>query len=355
MAILSRLIEPKSLFTNDVLLICADDTLAGFTGHLLNTFQQRGFHTVVRVDHGELDREAIQASMLVIINISECYLFSPPFLDNLAEIVGEFTKERKARLLLVDVRHPTGTYAQALTPYNNSVEPHRIHKWLNALTTTHAFVSHFQRCGVKNEEQCIEEILQMVSQHFASIIGVNPRVREVIGLLYLESDDGVHVVGICGDPGIGKKTIARGVYDLIAHQGFHNYCFLDNVGNILRERGLVHLPRMLLSEMVGNSVHTVGNFAGTVGNNYSELGNLVDTIGNNCIEFGNFEEGMSVIKHTLNQKKVLIILVGINHSDLLKPVVQLTDCLGPGSRVIITVQDKCLLESLGIKKIYEVK
>ncbi|TKY68319.1 TMV resistance protein N [Spatholobus suberectus] len=146
--------------------------------------------------------------------------------------------------------------------------------------------------------------------------------------MYPGSDGGAYVVGICGDPGIGKKKIAHLVYDyLIACHGFHKCCFLGNVGEKLRELGLVHLPRMLLSEMVGN----------------------------NYMGFANVEEGMSVIKHTLDQKKVLTILDGINCSDSLKAVVELTDCFGSGSLVLITAQDKGLLESHGIERIHEVK
>ncbi|TKY68320.1 Disease resistance protein RPP4 [Spatholobus suberectus] len=65
--------------------------------------------------------------------------------------------------------------------------------------------------------------------------------------------------------------------------------------------------------------------------------------------------GMTITKSTFDQKKVFIIFEGINYPNLLKVVVELTNWFGSGSRVIITSQDKYLLESHGVERVYQVE
>ncbi|XP_034674462.1 disease resistance protein RPV1-like [Vitis riparia] len=69
----------------------------------------------------------------------------------------------------------------------------------------------------------------------------------------------------------------------------------------------------------------------------------------------NVDEGINEIKKRLRQKKVLIIVDDVDHSSHLKYLVPDRDCLGKGSRIIITTRDKHLLCEYGVDAIYEVQ
>lgn len=61
-------------------------------------------------------------------------------------------------------------------------------------------------------------------------VGVDTRIKCLELLLENECVDEVHIIGIHGIGGIGKTTLARGIYNRIFQQ-FGGSCFLSNVGS----------------------------------------------------------------------------------------------------------------------------
>ncbi|RDX66075.1 Disease resistance protein RML1B, partial [Mucuna pruriens] len=323
MATLCHSLDPKAFTNHYVLLRCAEDTYFGFTGNLRYALGEAEF---LDWDHEEIERKAIAESSICIVILSPRFLSSPSCLDELVQIVEEFGKGRMGQLLLPVLYDLESSLVQQLI-YNHkiTVHPHKFDNWLQALTQVFTVAAHFTAChfqsdGDRYEYECIMKIVQQVSKHVASTLGLNLQEKEVIQLLNSGPDDGVHVIGIFGDPAIGKK-IARTAYNLFAGEGFDSYCFL-NVGENLSGPRFGHFLHMFCSRIVCN----------------------------NC--------GISIMstpKSTLNQMKVFVVFHDINDPDLLKYAVELTNWFGSGSRVIVTSDHKCLFESHGVKRVYQVE
>lgn len=93
-------------------------------------------------------------------------------------------------------------------------------------------------------ENIIKQVLQEVNQTPLDVawnpIGVDTRIKDIDLLLEHECVDEVHMVGIGG---IGKTTLAKGMFNRIFQQ-FGGSCFLSNVGSVAEAfNGLVKLKR----------------------------------------------------------------------------------------------------------------
>ncbi|KAK3417446.1 hypothetical protein EUGRSUZ_H01899 [Eucalyptus grandis] len=159
-------------------------------------------------------------------------------------------------------------------------------------------------------------------------VGIDSRVQELQTILNLQFKDDILMVGLWGQGGVGKTTIAKAIYNTILRE-FQGSSFLDQVReNSKSSIDLVHLQKKLLSQVLRKE-----------------------------LTIFSVDEGSQLIQDRLCNKKVLIILDDVDDERQLNALVGDCEWFGSGSRIIITTRNKHLLASHGVDSdhLYKVK
>ncbi|XP_048431408.1 TMV resistance protein N-like isoform X1 [Pyrus x bretschneideri] len=324
-----------------------EDTRANFTDHLYKGLVDKGIHTFIdrQLPRGEEISPAllktIEESKISLVIFSKSYASSRWCLDELVKILQ--CRESKKQIVLpvfykVDpshVRNQKSSFGDAFTDHKSKFKDkkEKVLMWRRALREV-ANLSGYPFLKGESEATFIGNIVEdilvkvrgdtclNVAKHPVGIQSCVQEVKELLGV----GGNNRCVVGIWGISGIGKTTIAKAVYNAIAHK-FEGRCFLADVRETsASSQGVIQLQNTLLSKVL----------CGT------EL-KAVDV-----------HEGISLIKKLLRGKKILLILDDVDRLEQLNNLVEV-DWFGEGSRVIITSKNRGLLESYGVELIYEVQ
>jgi hypothetical protein len=146
--------------------------------------------------------------------------------------------------------------------------------------------------------------------------------------LNLETSD-ICIVGMSWMGGKVNTTLAKVVYNEICG-GFEGSSFILNNSEISRysNYGLVNLQKKLLYDILKMK---------------------------NIPSIKNVDEGINLIEETIQGKRVLIVLDGVDDLKQLNALVGNCICFGPGSRVIATSKGEQLLTELEAQGKYEVR
>ncbi|KAK3430899.1 hypothetical protein EUGRSUZ_E02571, partial [Eucalyptus grandis] len=314
------------------------DVRKSFLSHLYQALDQNGIYTFR--DSEELRKgdqisatlmKAIEESCIAIIIFSEDYASSWWCLEEMAKIME--CKEQKDLIVL-----PVFYKVEALDKHEDKFrkDPEKVKKWKKALFDAGNLSGW--HLNDEDESKLILQIVKEISTHLnltplyvtKHLVGIESPVVKLKEMLNLASDNDVVTVGLWGQGGIGKTTLAKVLYNSMFRQ-FDCSCFLKNVREASKDsKDLVLLQNKLLSKVLSPQ---------------------------NGFEVTNVDRGINIIQHRLRHKKVLLVLDDVDELHQLHALAGEGKCFGNGSRIIVTTRDKHLLTCYGIDQdhVYEVK
>ncbi|KAK3416175.1 hypothetical protein EUGRSUZ_H02019 [Eucalyptus grandis] len=321
-----------------------------FLSHLYAALDQVGISTYI--DNEELRKgeqispalmKAIEESQIAIVVFSENYASSTWCLEEISKIME--CKEKKGLMVLPvfykveprEVRGQKQSYGKAMGEHEVKFgkNSEQVKRWKKALYDAGGLSGWPYTDG--NEVGFIQHIVQEISTQLDRTplnvamfpVGIDSRVQELKTILNLQSKDDVLMVGLWGQGGVGKTSLAKAIHNAIFRE-FQGASFLERIReNSKNSIDLVPLQEKLLSEVLPRKKLIVYSVGG----------------------------GSQLIQDKLCNKKVLIILDDVDDAFQLNALAGDCEWFGKGSRIIITTRNKHLLTSHGINwdHIYEVK
>ncbi|RDX62921.1 TMV resistance protein N, partial [Mucuna pruriens] len=337
--------SPSSLKTYDVFLsFRGEDTRDNFTSHLHDALKQTKLETYIdyRLRKGdEISQaliQAIQDSQVSVVIFSPKYATSKWCLDEITKIME--CKEDQGQVVIpvfykiepTHVRKQEGSFEHSFTEHERDpkITNDKVQKWRAALTQA-ANLAGWDYQTYRTEAEFIKDIVKDVLHklnlvypiELKGLIGIEENYARIESLLEIGSRE-IRVIGIWGMGGIGKTTLAIALHSKLFSQ-FEGHCFLSNVREQSEKQGLDVLRRILISELLpGENLHAHVPKAES-----------------------------HFITRRLRRKKVFVVLDDVASSEQLEDLISDFDCLGPGSRVIVTTRDKHIFSH--VDEIYEVK
>ncbi|KAL0738753.1 hypothetical protein Bca4012_014963 [Brassica carinata] len=283
----------------------------------------------------------IRGSKIAIVLLSKNYASSKWCLEELVEIMK--CREELGQTVMAifykvdpsDVKKLTGDFGKVFSKTCEGQAKEDIRRWKQALEKV-ATIAGYHSCNWVDEAAMIEDISTDVfnklnnstqSSDFDILVGMSTHMEKLELLLRLGSNE-VRMIGIWGPSGIGKSTIARVLFSQHSHE-FQFSVFMENIKR--------RFPRPYYDE-------------------YSAKLQLQKEFMYQIINLEDMKiQHLGVVQDRLKDKRVLAILDDVDHLLQIEAIAKEARWFGPGSRIIITTQDKRLLNARRIDDIYEVE
>ncbi|XP_028795619.1 TMV resistance protein N-like [Neltuma alba] len=319
-----------------------EDTRTNFTSHLHSALTHKSLRTFIDYelpkgdDISESLIQAIKDSSISVVVFSENYASSKWCLDELTQILqcrkdlGQFVIPVFYKVDPSDVRKQKGTYQEAFAKHERDFRHNqgKLKKWKDALFET-ANLAGWHSQSFRDEAELIQniikDVLQKLDRKYPSIleglVGIDENC-ECIELLLRKFS----IIGVWGMGGIGKTTMAKVVFDKLSPQ-YQSCCFLENVREESEKHELKYIRDKLVSELLmEENIHLTQPKV----------------------------LGSTFVRRRLSCRKVFIVLDDVDSSEQLDYLARECDCLGQGSKVIITTRNRHMLIGR-VNEIYEAK
>ncbi|XP_054781242.1 disease resistance protein RPV1-like isoform X2 [Prosopis cineraria] len=324
--------QPISSKNYDVFIsFRGEDTRRNFTSHLYTALTQKSIRTYIDYqlpkgdDISESLIQAIKDSLVSVVVFSENYASSKWCLDELSQILrcrkdqGQFVIPVFYEVDPSDVRKQKGTYQEAFAKHERDFRHNqdKVKKWKDALFET-ANLAGWHSQSFRDESELIQNIINDVLRKLdhrhpsilEGLVGIDENCESIELLL-----EKVPIIGIWGMGGIGKTTMAKVVFDKLSPH-YQSCCFIENIREESKNHGLKYIRDKLVSDLLmDENIH------------WSPPKVL----------------GSDFVRRRLSWRKVFIVLDDVDNPKQLEYLAKECDCLGQGSRVIITTRDKHLL------------
>ncbi|RID72707.1 hypothetical protein BRARA_C04586 [Brassica rapa] len=324
-----------------------EDVRKNFLSHIKKEFKRKTitFFNDNGIERGESIApeliRGIRGSKIAIVLLSKNYASSKWCLEELVEIMNcreELGQTVMAIFYEVDpsnVKKLNGDFGKVFRKTCEGKSKEDIRRWKQALEKV-ATIAGYHSCNWVDEAAMIEDISTDVfnklnnsaqSSDFDNLVGMSTHMIKLKLLLRLGSNE-VRMIGIWGPSGIGKSTIARVLFSHYSRE-FQFSVFMENIKR--------RFPRPYYDE-------------------YSAKLQLQKEFMYQIVNQEDMKiQHLGVVEDRLKDKRVLAILDDVDHSLQIEAIAKEARWFGPGSRIIITTQDKSLLNARRIDDIYEVE
>ncbi|CAH8278609.1 unnamed protein product [Arabidopsis lyrata] len=299
-----------------------EDVRRDFLSHIQMEFQRMGITPFIdnEIERGqsigpELIR-AIRESKIAIILLSRNYASSSWCLDELAEIM-KCRDELGQTVLAVfykvdpsDVKKLTGDFGKVFKKTCAGKTKEHVGRWRQALANV-ATIAGYHSTNWDNEAAMIKKIATDISNllnnsssssDFDGLVGMREHLEKMEPLLCLDSDE-VRMIGIWGPSGIGKTTIARVIYNKLSGS-FQLSVFMESIeAKYTRPCSDDYSAKLQLQQQFMSQITNQSDMK------ISHLG---------------------VVQDRLKDKKVLVVLDGVDQSMQLDAMAKETWWFGPG-------------------------
>ncbi|KAB2627527.1 TMV resistance protein N-like [Pyrus ussuriensis x Pyrus communis] len=320
-----------------------EDTRKTFTDHLYCALKDAEVNVFIddQLRRGEsLDiplTRAIEESKIAVIVFSRRYAESRWCLDELVKIMecgrtlGQIVFPIFFDVDPSDVRKQTGIFAEAFLKHEQRLhdDKEKLQLWRNTLTEAANLAGGLVRdphgYDGKFIRKIVTEIIRVLDRSpclevAANLVGIDSRVQEISNYLDVGGSNDVRIIGIWGMGGVGKTTLAKAIFNKYQYM-FEGKSFLQN----MTEGELVKLQEQLLFDILKPANRKVSSV----------------------------DQGIKEIEKRLGNRRVLVILDGIDLVKQLEALAIKRDSFGAGSRIVITTRDEHLLKILGVDTIYK--